>query len=393
MIRERVKIVDAIRGLALLGIVVIHSVEHFELFKTPLEDSMFITSFDKIVHDVIFFLVAGKAYSMFAILFGFSFFIQLSCKEQDGIEFKPVFLRRMLGLFAMGIIHSIVYRGDILHIYALMGLPLLLVYRVKTQYLIIAAILLAAQLPTIYLIIRAFTDASFKYTPYYGGDSFKIGEETYAHGSFWEVLKYNLWSGRVVVWTWTYHVGRFYQLFAFFFIGMILGRMGVFYRSLEFKKFLINVLIYSALIFLGLTAFTQNMSSLEWTELQLSLTSVLVKSYTSFFYTVLLMASVLLLSPLIANSLVVNVLAVYGRMSLTNYVAQAVLSVTFFYGFGFGMYAYLGAAWSVLYGLVLFLIQVLIGSEWLKKYKYGPLEWVWRAMTLRNFNLPLKKIS
>ena len=86
-----------------------------------------------------------------------------------------------------------------------------------------------------------------------------------------------------------------------------------------------------------------------------------------------------------------KMLAIYGRMSLSNYVFQAIAGVVLFYGFGFGLFKYLGSAWSLIAGIGFFIIQVAISSYWLKRYYYGPLEWLWRALTFMDFNLKFKR--
>jgi len=108
--QNRIQLVDALRGFALLGIVLIHFVEHFELFKDPTVNYFFSPETDQVVFESVFFLISGKAYSLFGIMFGFSFFIQLNKKEINGIDFRKIFAWRLTLLFVMGVIHSLVYR-------------------------------------------------------------------------------------------------------------------------------------------------------------------------------------------------------------------------------------------------------------------------------------------
>ena len=78
-------------------------------------------------------------------------------------------------------------------------------------------------------------------------------------------------------------------------------------------------------------------------------------------------------------------------MSLTNYVTQALFGTFFFYGYGLGMYQYFGASYCLLFGFILFIIQAQLSKLWIKKFYYGPLEWLWRAFTFMDFNLKFKK--
>ena len=168
MKKDRIVIVDAVRGFALLGIVLIHFVEHFELFSSPQTRWLIPEEFDSFLYDFTYWMVSGKAYSIFALMFGYSFFIQINNQERRGIDFRGKFFWRLVLLLMMGIVHSLVYRGDILHIYALLGMPLILLYKVRTKVLIWVAILLLLQIPTLFNIGIAFSDPTYVYTQDYG---------------------------------------------------------------------------------------------------------------------------------------------------------------------------------------------------------------------------------
>jgi len=127
---NRIVVVDALRGFALLGILLLHAIEHFELFIYPKDNDLFAAS-DAIVHDIFFFIFAGKAYSMFALMFGFSFFIQIYNNEKRGKDFRLGFLWRLTILIFFGYLHSLLYSGDVLVVLGLLGLPL--VFYIKCQ--------------------------------------------------------------------------------------------------------------------------------------------------------------------------------------------------------------------------------------------------------------------
>lgn len=83
-------------------------------------------------------------------------------------------------------------------------------------------------------------------------------------------------------------------------------------------------------------------------------------------------------------------LSTYGRMSLSNYLIQSLFGVFFFYGWGLGMYRYLGSSWSLVYGVLFFSLQVLLSRYWMKHFYYGPFECLWRALTYMNFGLMMR---
>ena len=99
---ERILIVDTLRGFALLLIVLIHYVEHFDFFAPPGTSFLFSNETDSRVMQLVLMLISGKAYSIFALLFGISFFIQMDQKEQEGVHFRGTFLWRLTVLFLLG---------------------------------------------------------------------------------------------------------------------------------------------------------------------------------------------------------------------------------------------------------------------------------------------------
>lgn len=387
---KRIQLVDALRGFALLGIVLIHFIEHFELFKEPEFNYLFSPENNRFVFETVFFLVSGKAYSIFAIMFGFSFFIQLNRRENEGTDFRLTFAWRLILLFLMGLIHSFIYRGDILHIYALLGLFLILFYKVNSKLLLVFAFLFAVQIPIIYHLIQSFLSSDFTYVKDWGGNYSANCTEAYAYGSLWDVIKINVWEARYIVWAWTYYSGRFVQLFSLFLVGLFMGRIGFFENPYKYKSAIKKILIFSIVSVIGLHFVMKGIAASEFSGTQKMLFDDLFKSYYNLACTSVILMTFTLYCLKVTKSFFINMLSVYGRMSLTNYVFQAILGVIIFYGFGFGLFNYLGAVWSLLAGIIFFTIQVGISSYWLKNYYYGPLEWLWRALTFMNFNLKFK---
>ena len=122
---ERLGVVDALRGFALLAIVLLHNLEHYNLFLVPENVPAWLQTIDKYAWDILFFLFAGKAYATFSLLFGFSFYIQFHNAEKRGIDFRGRFAWRMCLLFLFAQLHALFYNGDILLLYAVVGLSLI----------------------------------------------------------------------------------------------------------------------------------------------------------------------------------------------------------------------------------------------------------------------------
>ena len=118
----RIDVADALRGIAVAGIILYHSVEHFNIFtQEPIAHTL---ACDQTVADVLAWQLSGKMYGIFAMLFGLSFFIMNDNQQQQGKSFSGRFAWRMCLLFMFGIINVAFYDGDILMLYACYGMQL-----------------------------------------------------------------------------------------------------------------------------------------------------------------------------------------------------------------------------------------------------------------------------
>lgn len=390
MKKDRIIILDVLRGFALLMIVLIHYVEHFDFFKPPEINFLFSSKFDKEIMKTTLMLISGKAYSIFALLFGLSFFIQMDNKEKRGTDYRWGFLWRMTILFVIGILHSLIYRGDMLHIYALLSLTIIPLYKVNTRYLWVIVILLIMQLPIVYRLVQSTIDSSYHFI-----NPFKSywteGEIAYSSGGLIDVVKYNLWKGRSSVYAWSYGNGRFFQLIALFIIGLILGRKKVFQNIGLYKKHLFTILIVSVAVIILLSKVSAEIKSADLLKDQKELLTNLLKSFIDFTTTSALISLLVLFHLKAKGFYAFKLFAAYGKMSLSNYIFQAILGVVLFYEFGFSLYKYLGSTWSIILGCVIFIVQALFSKRWNEKFYYGPIEWFWRCTTNLDFSIRLKK--
>src|SRR6478609_2147418 len=145
---KRIEVIDVLRGFALLGIIIVHMTEQYYAGQAPEQHASFAAPgmADQIVLGLVGFFIQGKFYMIFSFLFGLSFYIQLS-KSDGSIRFVTRFFWRLLVLFGIGFIHHLHYRGDILTIYAILGVILLMTYRLPDRYLLIIALLLVLDVP------------------------------------------------------------------------------------------------------------------------------------------------------------------------------------------------------------------------------------------------------
>ncbi|MBQ2019172.1 MAG: DUF1624 domain-containing protein, partial [Alistipes sp.] len=115
--KQRISSIDALRGFSLIGIVLLHCMEHFDLTSYPEYTSELMQKIDTIVYDVIRFFVQGKSYAIFSMLFGLSFFIQMDNQADKGVDFRLRFLWRMALLFVLGYVNGLMYMGEFFVVY------------------------------------------------------------------------------------------------------------------------------------------------------------------------------------------------------------------------------------------------------------------------------------
>lgn len=379
---QRLGVVDALRGFALLAIVLLHNLEHYNLF-VPLENvPIWLQTVDQYAWDAMFFLFAGKAYATFSLLFGFSFYIQFHNAEKRGTDFRGRFAWRMCLLFLFAQLHALFYDGDILVLYAVVGFVLIPVCKLKDKAIFwIAAILLLQPFEwgrAIYATINPdYVIVADRFMPFA-----QRAHEVAVHGHFFELLRSNIWDGQLYSNIWQVENGRLFQTAALFMFGMLLGRRKSFMKSEESLRFWKSSLKYAVVAFIPLYCLRTFIPALITNPSILIPYKIAVLSYTNFAFMVILISIFTLLwfKREVGYSWQRLVIP-YGRMSLTNYISQSIMGVTIYYGFGLSMYKYVGATGSLLIALLIFTIQLIFSRWWLARHKQGPLELLWRKGT------------
>lgn len=388
LIKPRIEVVDALRGFALFGLCLIHGLEHFDLLLYPQTAPRLLETIDPIVNGIVFFLFAGKAFAIFSFMFGLSFFIQMDRQRQRGVDFRWRFFWRLVLLFLIGYLFGLAYCGEILTIFAVLGVALILLDKLGTKTLLLLSILMVANIPYLYKFIVVLGDPALDPRPYPVWDLYGRAFEIFSQEPFTQVVRFNAWLGQRMKWLWYIQEGRIWQILGLFLWGMAAGRSR-FFESIEEKKGLSRrLLVVSSLGFSALFLLRTNLNRFDLSENAAYLAEKLVSSYANLMFTIVLMAGFVLLYGLESWQRKLSLLAPLGRMSLTNYVGQSLVGVVFFYGFGGAMYQHFGHTLSLAFAIVLISSMIWISRAWLRRFYYGPLEWVWRAATFMTMSIP-----
>ncbi len=378
---NRIDVVDALRGFAIMCIVLLHNMEHFEFYYTPTNFPQWLINLDASILSTAYFLFGGKAYAIFAILFGFSFYIQNDNQNKQGNDFRLRFFWRMCLLLVFGFINTAFYQGDILTLYAILGLVLIPVCNLSNKTVFIISVLLLLQPMEwgkyLYIVLNP------TYIP-----SPNLSESYYAeiadymnNGGFWDYMIGDVTKGKAASLLWSWENGRFFQAPALFMLGMLAGRKQLFAITPENLVFWKKIARYAFLIFIPLYTFVVFLPDFVVNKFAFARLNVIFNSYANFAMMLVWVSGFILLFYQSKLNKLLSKLIPFGKMSLSNYMIQSIIGSTLYYKYGFGLYKYTGATMCLFIGIVLFLLNVAFCTWWLKKNKQGPLEFIWHKLT------------
>ena len=377
----RIEVVDALRGFAVMAIMFLHNIEHFNFYEFPEVTSDFMKSLDKGVWDTLFFLFSGKAYAIFSLLFGFSFFIQYNNQARKGKDFRLRFLWRLCLLFVIGCFNGAFFPGDILVLYAIIGVVLILVCRWSDRAVLIAAVI---------LMLQPVEWGKFFYAMLHPDYMASVEQWLVHHRKmypfliqpdFWEMVKSNLWDGQLfsILWGWSY--GRFFQTASLFMLGMLIGRKQLFVNLAEHHTFWQRTFLIGLICFIPLYYLSLSLPDLLTNRSMLTPMNTIVSSFRNFSFMCVLVSVFVFLWQQATSHTILYGLVPYGKMSLTNYLSQSIIGSFIYFGYGLGLYKYLGVTASFGVGVLLFILQLGFCHWWLKNHKQGPFEGAWRKAT------------
>lgn len=364
---ERIAVIDALRGFALFGILLVN----MQIFSTPWFDRgasalLFPGPLDRAAEWLIRFLAEGKFIALFAFLFGLG--IQLQAERSRD---EQILRRRLRWLLLFGLIHAVlIWSGDVLLLYALLGFPLLR-FRDRQPRTLAIWIALCLALPLAAGALLGYLDQ--------GDDAGLAGLtqmalQIYAHGSYAQILLLRMIELGLI------YLGmllslNILQVFALFLLGMLAGRIHLpqqIARHQPLLRTLVRWALPAGTALALLFAATSGDGPLAYALGGLLGGPVLGLSYGAGL-------ALLAQRPAWANRLAP--LASAGRMAFTNYLLQSAICTLLFYGYGLGLYGRVGPAVGLLLAVLIYLVQVGLSHLWLQRFRFGPLEWLWRSLT------------
>jgi uncharacterized protein len=356
---ERILALDVLRGFALFGVLLA-----FALWNQGSPPQETYNQLDRILDTVLGALVDTKAYTLFAVLFGLGFSIQLTRARERGLSIVPVYCRRLLALVLIGLAHALLLRnGDILVPYALTGFILLLFRHASNRTLVLGAL---AGLLYPYLARGAWAWAGmpFPQRPETAGMSYLASN--FAWVRYWYSTAITFWPGSLPM----------------FLFGLYLGRLH-FFENLAARKVRLRQALVAGLC-LGVLAYAgREVLLIRWADSQLSfgqrLAVGLLWSAHAWGLAAFYASTILLLWQRRVGRQILAPLAAVGRMALTNYLLQAVFIIPACVAFN--LFDKVTPSLGLLLALPVWLIQLPASVWWLKRFRFGPAEWLWRSLT------------
>jgi uncharacterized protein len=393
---KRIQTIDILRGFAIFGILLVN----MELFNRSFVTVAAgigepVALLDRFARGLITFLAEGKFYSTFAFLFGLGMAILHHRVEERGGRFVPLYLRRMLVLLVIGLVHAYLFWvGDILILYALLGVVLLLLFRnrrPKTLLIwififLLAPLLLNGALLALVEFGKMAPDGEQMMAEIFDQQALSLqtradeANAVYAAGSFAEVTGQRIRDMSFVYSTWPFMA---FNVLAMFVLGLYAGKRRILYDIADNRPLIGKVLlsglvigVIGNLVYVILGSSTSRM--VPSPELLLALAG---QTFGAPAFSLFYMAGLTLLLQNPAWQKRLAPLSYVGRMALTNYLLQTVICTTLFYGYGFGLYGRVGPATGLLLAVTIYAIQIPLSAWWLKRYRFGPAEWLWRSLT------------
>ncbi|HEX7043176.1 MAG TPA: DUF418 domain-containing protein [Burkholderiales bacterium] len=387
---ERLALVDALRGFALLGILLVNVTgfgRPFQTYRLPLDSTQ--PWYDVAAAALVAILAEGKFYALFSLLFGLGLALQLERAQARGVAWRMLYVRRLLVLFGSGLVHGVfIWAGDILMLYAVLGFVLLLFADVAPRalmaWVVAIGVLFIVAITAGLVLLHALETLDPEAVPRYDSSAAMVEAEiaqayaAYGAGSYAEITAQRIEDLR-----------RFLDdaplqspsVLVYFLLGLYLGKRGVLAQPHAHAALLRRWARIGAGVGLPLAVLY------AWTRFNPdpAVPGWLWWSVMAFYGGGLGLSlayagglSLLWLRP--GTQRVLQPLAAVGRLALSNYLLQSIVGTWIFYGYGLGLFGQVPPARSVSLALGIYLLQIPLSRWWLGRFRFGPAEWLWRSL-------------
>jgi uncharacterized protein len=387
--KQRIESLDILRGFALLGII-FNNMQYLSGYAfTPFETLRQTMDFplnERLYHGLDL-IITAKFYTLFSFLFAAGFYIQISKHTEDHTDFLRIYRRRLLVLLAIGIVHSLIWFGDILLSYALLGFILVLFRNVKPRNLLrwSIGILLLPVLIDLSLVpffpasaTHGITSAAPVVHVSYPDMTPEAVLTTFQNGSVTDLFVLNFHN---LVWKYLgyFPSGQYFTLTGIFLLGFYLASVNLYGKaSLPTSMFIV-----SAIVGVAATVAARSLggSLYRWPPTP---SNILFKSLLTIGQICMCLSYMAFIYKMLQTTIgkrILKYLIPMGRMALTNYLSQTVIMIALFYNHESGLFGKISVISTAGIVVIILLLQIAVSNWWLRHYRFGPCEWLWRSLT------------
>lgn len=367
--KKRVEQIDVIRGFALMGVLLVNM--------TMIDGTLYssadpgLEGINLIFQKAIHFFAVGKFYTLFSMLFGLGFYYFMK-KDEGELIGKKLYKRRLMALFCFGLLHLMfVWHGDILHVYALVGIFLMLNTNTSSAKLLKRAIFLFILSTVMMVLLQSGS----------GGDAFAYDDiikettEVYTEGRYFEVVAFRVTQELpLIAMNFLFVLPKILCLFL---LGYAVGKVQLFDHLEEHHKGVKRVWLTTGILFVLIGLLLQ-INALHLLKINII---VLLDEVSTVVGALFYATSLILLYRTKIGKRLLTPLKYAGQMALTNYLVQTVVMTFFFYGYGFGQFEKLPYWTYIPMMLTLYGAQLVVSTLWMTRHRFGPMEKLWRTLT------------
>jgi uncharacterized protein len=386
---ERIISLDLLRGVAVLGILIMN----IQSFSMPSAAYINPTAYgdlsglNKWVWIISHLLASGKFMGLFSILFGAGVLLFTSRADLKGLNSAVLHYRRMAWLLIFGLMHAyLLWMGDILVSYSLCGMLVFLFRKKRPQVLL--------RIAFVFFVVPLLLDSLFAFSmSYWPEESVRSTMESWSPGI--EIIQHQLeiyrsaWLTQmelripqaIFMQTGLFFMGTFWRVMALMLLGMALfkwevlscGRSFRFYTKMAVIGLIVGYLLSGTGVFLNFTY--------QWT-MEFSLFLGAQFNYVGSVAVALgYIGVVMLISKSTSYTVLNEAFSAVGRMAFTNYILMTLIGTLIFYGHGLGLYGSVERKFQIVLVLAIWILILIISPLWLRHFRFGPLERLWRALT------------
>jgi len=371
---QRIAAIDVLRGIALFGVLAVNLITEFRvsLFQQFLPAYVEGSWLDNAVKAMVSIGMELKAFALFSLLFGIGLAIQferLATRDRR----LSLLARRLLVLLGFGLIHlCFIWNGDILTEYALIGLLALPLLYASNRTIAVAAVVALA----IYAALPFWlSDTFFWPSEAWLRQHVQTATTVYANGSWAEVIRYNIGEVPSII---PLHLFVAPRTLGLFLLGALTWRTGLLRYPEHHRRLLISAAILGLMLGFGMNLLDQPAPSSPWHAVA-PVISVLI-TLGPVVLAIGYGATIIALYTYTEASRVLYIVGPLGRMAFSNYLAQSLVFGWIFFGYGLGLFGRMRPSQAMLLGLIVYLAQVFASQWWLKRFRFGPMEWLWRTL-------------